>query len=466
MLRYLDVIGIALLHVALASSAAVAEEATPIAGAVSVRQFGARGDGRHDDTDAIQQACRTEAQAVCFPAGRYRITRTVVVDLQQHGYKALVGLANARLIMAGPGPALLLRGSHNGTADPPTVKPQVWDRERMPLVRGLEIVGEHPEADGIALEGTMQAVISQVLIRRVRHGIHLVRRNRNVIIESCHIYENSGVGIYYDDVNLHQSNIVGCHISYNRGGGIVSRGGNVRNIHISACDIEANMAEGGPVTANILLDSTGGSVGEVAITGCTIQHHPKGRLSANVRIVGMGTDPGLRRRTGSARTQEGHVTIVGNVFSDVQINVHVQAARGVVITGNTFWQAYTADLLVEDSSHVVVGPNNFDQNPRYDYWRGPARGGILLRNSRYCTLSGVQIARVRNQPAALVIRNCHWIHLSGCTVFAKGMPAVLIEGSSNCRISGLYHAEDRDAVVIRDSRAIHIEGTEDRARPQ
>ena len=49
-----------------------------------------------------------------------------------------------------------------------------------------------------------------------------------MLITDCHIYENRGIGIYYDNVNLHQSNINGCHISYCSGGGVVVRGGDVR----------------------------------------------------------------------------------------------------------------------------------------------------------------------------------------------------------------------------------------------
>ena len=54
----------------------------------------------------------------------------------------------ARRIMAGEGPALKFVGSHAGTADPKTVKPQVWN-ERMPTVEGIEIVGDHANADAI-----------------------------------------------------------------------------------------------------------------------------------------------------------------------------------------------------------------------------------------------------------------------------------------------------------------------------
>ena len=80
----------------------------------------------------------------------------------------------------------------------------------------IEILGGHEEADGLELDGTMQATISGVLIRRCRFGIHLVQRNRNVLLADSHIYHSrpNGIGVYFDGVNLHQTIITGCHISY------------------------------------------------------------------------------------------------------------------------------------------------------------------------------------------------------------------------------------------------------------
>ena len=95
----------------------------------------------------------------------------------------------------------------------------------MPVVSGLEIVGADAKACGVEAAGTMKATLSKLAIRKALHGIHLTGRNRNVIISDCHIYENRGIGIYLDQVNLHQINVGNSHISYNAGGGIVQRGG-------------------------------------------------------------------------------------------------------------------------------------------------------------------------------------------------------------------------------------------------
>lgn len=183
--------------------------------ASSVLNWGAQGDGQADDTAAIQRAVDAGIGTIHLPKGVYRITRPIVIDLDKVGYTSITGHGVARVVMAGPGPALRIVGTHIGSAAPSGFAPKVWDRQRMPLVDGLGIVGDHQEAVGIEAVGTMQLTITRVHIRDVLHGIHLVKNNRNVIISDCHIYDNRGIGIYYDDVNLHQSNITGCHISYN-----------------------------------------------------------------------------------------------------------------------------------------------------------------------------------------------------------------------------------------------------------
>src|SRR5690606_9314080 len=117
------------------------------------------------------------------------------------------------------------------------------------------------------------------------HAVHLVKRNRNVTLSECHLYNNRGIGVFLDRLNLHQINIANCHISYNSGGGVVSRQSEIRNLQIGTCDIEGNMggADSEP-TANVLLDATGSSLGEVAIVGCTIQHAHESPNSANIRV--------------------------------------------------------------------------------------------------------------------------------------------------------------------------------------
>ena len=122
--------------------------------------------------------------------------------------------------MDGEGPAIAIKAGHTTTADPNGFRPEEWQNERMPTVDSLEIVGRHPNADGIRFEGVMQPTLTRLLIRQVRTAIHVTRRARNLLIDHCHIYHNTGVGVHLENVNLHQACITGSHISYCRLGGV------------------------------------------------------------------------------------------------------------------------------------------------------------------------------------------------------------------------------------------------------
>ena len=407
----------------------------PISG--NVRDHGAKGDGTADDWQAIQTT--VDAGAVLLPPGTYRITKTVTVDLSKAGFTSIRGEGVARVVMAGTGPAILLKGSHQGTADPKSFKDIVWERERMPRVDGIEIVGDNAAADGIEASGTMQLTLTRLLIRKCRHGVHLVGRDRNVIVSDSHIYQNRGIGIFMDAVNLHQINVTGCHISYNDGGGIVCKAGEIRNLQITGCDIESNQGVDSPPTANVLIDSTGGSNAEVAITGNTLQHNHLAAGSANVRIKGPSNPMKV-----SDELRDGHVTITGNVVSDVKVNVHLDHARGVVITGNTFWTAYEWNLLAEHSAFVTVGANNFDRNPRYAAEEKPeTANAIAFRDCSDCTLTGFTLSRTRACSAGLALERCNRFNLSNLSILDCDEVGLLLKDVSNSRIAGCLIRDDR-----------------------
>ena len=438
-----------------------------IASASEVSDFGAIGDGVADDSDAVQAAVDAGWGSVRFEKGIYRLTKTIVVNLDNEGPLSLVGDGTARIVMAGAGPAFRIVGTHGGTADPASVKHEVLDHQLMPLVDGIEIVGAHAEADGIEATGTMQLTITRVNIRDCRHAIHLTQRNRNLIVSNCHLYKNRGIGIFYDAVNLHQSNITGCHISYNAGGGVVSRGGEVRNVQIAGCDIEANMASEANMatdakdaapSANVTLDSRGGSIAEVAITGCTLQHTGKAPGSANIHIIGPGDEKRVNSESGEGKTREGNVTISSNVMSDVRINVHIQHARGVTILGNTFWEGFDHDLLVEHSSEIAVTGNVFDRNPRYDiFQKEKPKQGLVFSACADCTLSGIHINGVREHEAALHVKDCRRFLITGCSILDSDGVGILLENASQSRIAACLIADDRRKDGFR---AVEVRGGE------
>src|SRR5438128_1926116 len=99
----------------------------------NVRDFGAAGDGKHDDTEAIQHAIDDGDGIVEIPRGNYKLTRTLTVDLARRGRTSLAGSGGtAKLLMHAAGPAISLVATHSNSADPSGFRPEEWERERMP----------------------------------------------------------------------------------------------------------------------------------------------------------------------------------------------------------------------------------------------------------------------------------------------------------------------------------------------
>lgn len=405
------------------------------------------GDGVTDNTDTLTHLISEKKESIFLKKGVYRISRTIEVVLDETGPMAISGDGTATILMTGPGPAFRFVGTHEGTAAPSTVKENVWKNQRAPAMDGIEIVGDHPEADGVEATGTMQLTLTRLVLRKLRHGVHLVKRNRNVLIADCHIYENSGVGIFYDNVSLHQSNIIGCHISYNALGGIVNKAGDVRNVHIGTCDIEGNM--GGPdstPSANIELDCRGGSVAEVAIVGCTIQHDHVSPGSANIRIHGESTP-----RPFTKETRHGHVTIADNVLSDVQVNIEVTNARSVAITGNTVWKGFEHNLILKGCESVVVTGNMFDRNPRYHYGDGAdSRNAILIKDSVGVTFTGNHITDVTHDRGAVVVESSRRVNVANCSIFDCSPVGILFNKTTESKVSGCLIAGESIETAVKE----------------
>ncbi|MDG2130215.1 MAG: right-handed parallel beta-helix repeat-containing protein [Fuerstiella sp.] len=410
-------------------------------------------------TQLQQQIDDNDGSLVLVGAEHFRITSPLIFDLAKVGAAFVGATKGATLVMDGPGPALRFVGSHEGTASPRSFKPATWN-ERMPIIKGIEILGAHPLANGIELQRTVEATITQIAVRWCRHGIHLVDRNRNVTVSDCHLYENSGIGVFLDDVNLHQINVSNSHISYNREGGIVVRDGNVRNLQVTGCDIEGNMPadESATNTANILIDVSGSandrskSIAEISITGCTIQHSanysaPEGRTTApggaNIRLAGKKIYP------------INSVTISGNVLSDTTVSVDVDYAHDIAINSNNFFAPKPHNLRVSNSQRVVVNGNTF--NPRQFI-----RPGIIsFTNCADCILSASTLHRFDTPDGAVILDHCSGFLLNALNLSDCESGIVLRHTSdttiANCRVTRL--AAGANSVSAGDSNSrIHLTG--------
>ena len=386
-------------------------------GMSDVKRFGAVGDGETDDGEAIRHAVEEGDGVLRFPPGEYRVTEPVEIPLSEHGPCGLEGSGGtARIIMAGPGPAFRLVGEHGGTGDPGSRKGNVETTQRLPTARNLEVAGDHPEADGFELVRTMQAVFEGVLVTRCRHGIHLVERNRNIILSNCHLYFNTGAGLYLDGVNLHQINVAGCHLSYNRLGGIRIERSEIRNLQITGNDIEYNnhrshKSEPEP-TAEIFIDASApeASVNEVIIASNTIQatNSPGGCNLLVKETPDNSRPPGL-------------FAVTGNVIGSQENNVRLVGCYGVTLSGNTIYSCSHRNLLVQDSRLINVTGNIFRRHvSRY------GTGARFERSSEVtfasCSILDETEEGEEGLEALLELEACERVNVSG-SQFTNGAPA-------------------------------------------
>lgn len=393
----------------------------------NVYGFGAVGDGQTDDTAALQHTLDAGDGVLQLNKGSYRITRSLVLNLKDKGFGAVRGECGAsRIIMAGPGPAIRVIGDHQGTASPSSVLGHTWDRERFPSLSGFEIVGEHPDSVGIELRKTMKCVVSQVLIRKCRFGVHLVERNRDFILSDSHLYDNHEIGLFFDRCNLHQIIVRGCHISWNKVAGIKSLAGDVHNLQIVGNDIEYNnVTAGGPHTpasdlsehpggSEIWFDATDGVISEVTISGNTIQATVQ-QGGANIRISGLAVQrpqPADYPKAKPADTAH-LINITGNVLGSQWRAIELRHASRITITGNTIYDSADLSVFAKGCAGLVVSGNTFA-------WRGndyePTKDGLRFESCDSVLLSGLVSQRF-------------------CAGSAESGAGITFVGSSDCSIS-------------------------------
>ena len=415
----------------------------------TVTAFGAVGDGKTDDTAAIQRAVDAGGPLVLDP-GTYRLTAPVVIRLNETGYMGISGSSGtARLLMEGAGPALHLIGTHAGTASPSSVTPAVWEKERFPIISDLEILGVHDEAVGIRLEGTMHCIITRVLVRKCVHGIHLVNRNRNFILSDSHLYENKVTGLFLDNVNLHQTNIIGNHISYNAFAGIHVLNGEIRNIQITGNDIEYN-DDAEADAADVLFDTREGTLREFTICSNTIQAVPSPG-GANVRILGEAVDVADRSGLGS---------ISGNLIASQTVNIDLQHTRGVTVSGNSIYSGADLSIRARHCRNITISGNNVDYNPTVE---DRVQDGFLLDSCKGASITGNTLNDCRwgtpEQGGAITLLNSQQIIVGNCLITDPAVRGIHVINCDSCRVVENIIQDTREPLRMLEAITIDAQST-------
>lgn len=123
------------------------------------------------------------------------------------------------------------------------------------------------------------------------------------------------------------------------------------------------------------------------------------------------------------------------------------------MTGNTFWEGFQHDLLIESSSHIVVADNNFDRNPRYavNGFNAAEDNGIVIKGSSELMFQGNVISGVMRKRAAVDISDCSRLNIASNSIFDSEGIGMLLENVSQSLVSDN---------IIRDDRAVEVRSKE------
>lgn len=258
---------------------------------VNVRDFGAVGDGRTDDTAAFNRACQAEAEwseglchAIHVPTGRYRLDGTVFVRKGQtlfgDGHATYIDARKARtstFIMGRRGP------SGRGTPDPGGAPVRLCGLHAMggspshgfvaTDAQGFSIADLFLTAVGIGIElaGSTDTIasdgiVSDIFIDQCLQGI-LIGKAQNITVNAVNIYRPKfavTIGDGAHDIILSALSIVYTEKV------ALTLSGSIANILIAHSTIVSN-GQHEDFIANVLLRVP---TGDVLFNGCTFRNWP------------------------------------------------------------------------------------------------------------------------------------------------------------------------------------------------
>lgn len=362
----------------LAGVSAFGAEAPPAAAPVfSVRDFGARGDGAADDTDAAQAAVDAAVKArggrVHFPSGAYRLTRTITVassdrmDLTGDGFSSV-------LLHAGPEHCLAWK---EGCAC------------RESSVRDLCIVAAgQSKAPGTAaiacLGGAERSLFSHLLLTGgdIRMGSGILTRGvaDTTALIQCVMWGVTGTGLEVargSEVRLLGGRIIGFTRDEHPSVGVAITGNN-GGVHILTTDIiglgtavKIGGGPGAPSNREIFIT-------HATVDGCTHGIHQTDNAYTSIAgcwaascdeeqilVEGKGAVLAVAGGTifnGGAHGKPGahHGMVVrGGSFTLSGLTIRHNQGTGLLVEGDVRDYAVTGCRIADNGRGAVLGGDNF-----------------------------------------------------------------------------------------------------------
>lgn len=331
---------------------------------VSVKDFGAVGDGTTDDTAAIQaaiDAVSATGGAVYVPSGAYLVSGLSITAVSAAGG----GLNTSRFRLFGDGHNSILKGS---SASPVlTVGDSAGSRVHDVELDGLQFHGAATAANGVKLSNASRVAIKNcrvyaatgagVLLTDDSYGPH--------DINHCLIRDNGSHGIHVDDGTANNGNalsVVQSVVNINGGSGIRIDSGSA--IMIAGNDIESNADSG------IVLCAAGTrAVSGAQIAGNYFEGHAAGTWKA--AIVTLSGARGVVISSNQIKVSDNSGQLYGIYAARSYAHtIHGNSIVGVSVTGT--------GVHFTDETHTAVSVADNYINALATFIRKPAAGFTRL----------------------------------------------------------------------------------------
>lgn len=367
------------------SLSALETSAKPADPRVSVVKYGAKGDGKKDDTEAIQAAVNAVGAkgggTVYFPKGVYRVSDSIVVRhdevmLEGEGWESEIR------IVKHPKRVIVIEGSSRNAVRNLKISLGVTGVSRDDEDEGVYVTSRasHFRIEGILGEGKgimVRGGVSHGVIRgntirnTLADGIHLTGRSQYIEVEDNEL-ENTG-----DDAIA--------VVSYERDGALTKYvkivGNSVRNSHARGIahvggyqvEIRDNRIDG-TSSSGILVDR------DINVRTFAAVHTS---IADNVvsRAGTFGDKKGNQFGIEISHGGGGDVTIEDNRVTGAAGRGMSVSARNAVIRRNVVTGSGDSGLQVDASGCVIVG-NLFERNGTFGFYSAGG-DGLTIKGNRF-----------------------------------------------------------------------------------
>lgn len=328
---------------------------------IGVKEYGTKGDGITDDTDAIQKLLNTleSGQSIYFPKGTYLVRGLTIQNVEKF-----------RMFGDGWGSQLkLIDGSDSNVLN-------IINSPRF-ILENISVNGNGDNQTnvhgGVYVERSEFSVISKAEICSCKsYGLRFTgitneiwEGTDEINIHNCYIHQNSGSGLEINDT--HDHNVSACNIEFNKGHGI----------HLTACSclnifgstIVSNDKIGIHAQDSVRLNINANQVRYNGENGIKCIGGKQYNITNNVFHINGRVDTGFQSGILIAYTTKAFV--IGNQSIDIDFDpkrqtygLETYSVSELVIIGNDFVPNLVSPVMIDaDTSYIAYGNNGLgDKN--------------------------------------------------------------------------------------------------------